>query len=224
VEFALVHYDGQPPSFFIIQKRERLSPDEVRPLAAYFVMHNRIYQSPDVYTVLSNRLLTSLYSLQSSLDSLRKHRPEYTPRTGFVWPITDPGMSEVSKKKDDAEPATPQIEGATTSALPKRSDAPKRQKNNILLVNAMRATAAHSKMSFTPNSLPSNAEILAEATPASSTNIRLSSTPAPAASKDSTPAKGPPPEPVKGVPGAGKKKKRNAHHWLPLQQVQRNSM
>ena len=29
----------------------------VRPLAAYFIIHNKIYQSPDVYTVLSNRLV-----------------------------------------------------------------------------------------------------------------------------------------------------------------------
>ena len=65
---------------FIIQKRERISPDEgsyilldlfyctqllglaVRPLAVYFIMHNRIYQSPDLYTVLSNRLVSYLYS------------------------------------------------------------------------------------------------------------------------------------------------------------------
>lgn len=75
IEFALVH--AQPPSLFVIHKRERLSPDEgrsprcvmpsrrtsclmsltVRPLAAYFIMNNRIYQSPDLYTVLSNRLV-----------------------------------------------------------------------------------------------------------------------------------------------------------------------
>jgi mediator of RNA polymerase II transcription subunit 6 len=73
VEFAIVY--AQPPSLFIIHKRERLSPDEgqyfilmstwlaklilaiVRPLSAYFIMNNRIYQSPDVYTVLSNRLV-----------------------------------------------------------------------------------------------------------------------------------------------------------------------
>lgn len=30
----------------------------VRPLAAYFIMNNRIYQSPDLYTVLSNRLVS----------------------------------------------------------------------------------------------------------------------------------------------------------------------
>jgi len=32
----------------------------VRPLAAYFIVHNRIYQSPDIYSILSNRLVTHL--------------------------------------------------------------------------------------------------------------------------------------------------------------------
>jgi len=54
VEFAVVH--AEPPSLFIIHKRERLSPEETRPLQAYFIINNRIYQSPDMYTVLSNRL------------------------------------------------------------------------------------------------------------------------------------------------------------------------
>jgi len=31
----------------------------VRPLAAYFIMNGRIYQSPDLYTVLSNRLVSA---------------------------------------------------------------------------------------------------------------------------------------------------------------------
>jgi len=35
----------------------------VRPLAAYFIMNNRIYQAPDVYTVLSNRLVSSFLAL-----------------------------------------------------------------------------------------------------------------------------------------------------------------
>ncbi|TEB39329.1 MED6-domain-containing protein, partial [Coprinellus micaceus] len=85
VEFAVVH--SQPPTFFIIQKRNRISPDEVKPLATYFINNNRIYQSPDLYSLLSNRLLTSVSALQTSLDILRKKRPDYTPRQGFVWPI-----------------------------------------------------------------------------------------------------------------------------------------
>ncbi|KAF8624863.1 hypothetical protein AX15_005741 [Amanita polypyramis BW_CC] len=138
VEFSLVH--SQPPSFFIIQKRERLSPDEVVPLASYFIMNNRIYQAPDLYTVLSNRLLTSLYSLQASLDTLRKYRPEYTPRTGFTWPIVDPSVSEKKKPEDESSDVE------STGEIPSRKeDTAKRQQNNLLLLNAMRTTAVHMK-------------------------------------------------------------------------------
>ena len=31
----------------------------VRPLAVYFILNNRIYQSPDVYTLVSNRLVSA---------------------------------------------------------------------------------------------------------------------------------------------------------------------
>lgn len=30
---------------------------QVRPLEAYFIMNTRIYQSPDIYTLVSNRLV-----------------------------------------------------------------------------------------------------------------------------------------------------------------------
>ncbi|KJA26050.1 hypothetical protein HYPSUDRAFT_64261 [Hypholoma sublateritium FD-334 SS-4] len=203
VEFAVVH--AQPPAFFVIQKRERLSADEVRPLAAYFIMNNRIYQAPDVYTVLSNRLLTSLSALQSSLDSLRKHRPDYTPRTGFVWPITDPTLSEeTSKKGAEAESTLMDATGDPQVPPEKRADAPKRQKNNMLLLNAMRTTAAHSEMSFTASSVALPAENEPD-TPVTTT-IRSSATPAPIPQESSRALvyqDGP-----KGLPGAGKKKKK----------------
>ncbi|KAG8908536.1 Mediator of RNA polymerase II transcription subunit 6 [Tulasnella sp. 403] len=86
VEFALVH--AIPPDCFVIQKRERLSPTEVRPLASYFIMNNWIYCAPDIYSVLSGRLRNSLQQLRSSLEHLQKYRPEFTPRTGYSWDIT----------------------------------------------------------------------------------------------------------------------------------------
>ncbi|KIM48349.1 hypothetical protein M413DRAFT_22863 [Hebeloma cylindrosporum] len=209
VEFAVVH--AQPPSFFVIQKRERLSPDEVRPLAAYFIMNNRIYQAPDVYTVLSNRLLTSLSALQSSLDILRKYRPDYTPRTGFVWPVIDPSLSDASQKKEaestsvTADPDIPQE---------KRTEVPKRQQNNMLLMNAMRTTAVHSKMSFSASS-SQNVEAIAPDTPAT-TAMRSSATPAPPSQEVH---KGPttvlPQETNRGPVGGGKKKKKRTSLALP---------
>ncbi|KAJ7596673.1 MED6-domain-containing protein [Mycena floridula] len=213
VEFAVVH--AQPPSLFIIHKRERLSPEEARPLAAYFIMNNRIYQSPDVYTVLSNRLLTSLYSLQSSLDVLRKHRPDYTPRTGFVWPIVDSSLTDDVTKKRNAEEegvtaesgrASPEsvIDKAKSTTAP---GPPKRQQNTGLLFNAMRATALHSKLALDVNAFAQNAEALPVEIPTMTTG-RSSLTPAPSASRGVTPKVPTDTEPPSKAPVGGGKKKR----------------
>lgn len=190
-------------------------------------MSNRIYQSPDVYSVLSNRLvryylpfschitsftcrqLTTVSALQLSLDSLRKHRPDYTPRTGFVWPVVDPTLSEDTQKKAAGAESNLMDTTADSQAPPeKRTEAPKRQKNNMLLLNAMRTTAVHSKMSFTTSSVAPNTETEPD-TPVTTT-IRSSATPAPIppepAAKGSTTQ-----EIIRGQPGAGKKKKKRMH-------------
>ncbi|KAH6917572.1 MED6-domain-containing protein [Coprinopsis sp. MPI-PUGE-AT-0042] len=119
IEFAVVH--AQAPTFFIIHKRERTSPEHTNPLAAYFIMNNRIYQSPDLYSLLSNRLLTSVSALQTSLDILRKNRPDYTPRTGFVWPIVgepEPSSTETKKAKQlDKGKSRAQTEEPSSQAI-----------------------------------------------------------------------------------------------------------
>ncbi|KAJ3917749.1 MED6-domain-containing protein [Lentinula edodes] len=208
VEFAVVH--AQPPFFFIIHKRERLSPEEVKPLAAFFVMNNRIYQSPDLYTVLSNRLLTSLYSIQFTLDSLRTHRPDYTPRTGFVWPIVDPSLAEDAGKKQE-DTSTNEVGGM--SEAPTKQDAtaslgvPKRPQNNTLLMNAMHATAAHSSASLASLALaPTVESVLPD--PAASLASRMSATPAPVVSRVATPKPIHQEPPPKAAPGGGKKKRK----------------
>ncbi|KAF9817510.1 hypothetical protein IEO21_03361 [Rhodonia placenta] len=217
IEFAVVH--AQPPSLFIIHKRERLSPDEVRPLAAYFIMNNRIYQSPDVYTLISNRLLTSLHALQSSMTTLRMHRPAYTPRTGFAWPIVEPAAPDDASKarEGDEPPASNATETASTTedqvlaepSAKRKLPVHERQQNNLLLFNAMRTTAVHASKSFT---LPAAAaEDTVPDTPGLRSQLRSSATPAPAPTRAATPKMGPTPQeqpPVKGPPGGGKKKKK----------------
>lgn len=95
--------------------------------------------------------LTAVYSLQASLDVLRKHRPDYTPRTGFVWPITDPSLSDDTSKPRKHDPNAVVPENDTLAAtLGSDRRLPKREQNNILLLNAMRTTAAHSRLSYTP--------------------------------------------------------------------------
>ncbi|KAI6031979.1 MED6-domain-containing protein [Pisolithus microcarpus] len=187
IEFALVH--AHPPSLFIIHKRERLSLQEVRPLAAYFVINNRIYQSPDVYTLLSNRLLASLNSLRSSLDTLRKYRPNNTPRTGFVWPIVDTSTAENVSKKSSGEDTLSGTRG-TGESTPSQPDkqrtgsagtnVTKKQEYDILMLNAMKTTALHSTLTFTAQrSLVSDVESNPPESVVAGTSRRTSVTPAP---------------------------------------------
>ncbi|KAI0374462.1 MED6-domain-containing protein [Pilatotrama ljubarskyi] len=221
IEFALVH--AEPPSLFIIHKRERLSPDEVRPLAVYFILNNRIYQSPDVYTLISNRLLTSLHSLQKSLDTLRSHRPAYTPRTGFVWPIAEPPSTDAASTKKRAAEGEPAPAAEEPEDISKERDLSgasadsKRQQNNMLLWSAMRTTAMHARESF---QLPAAApEEAVPETPATATAGRSSVTPAPvprgATPKGPSNAPTPQDPPAKGPPGGGKKKKKRTSTLPP---------
>ncbi|KAK9894389.1 MED6-domain-containing protein, partial [Cystobasidium minutum MCA 4210] len=80
IEFAVTY--SEPPDLFIIEKRDRKSPTEAHPVAAYYVLHNSIYQAPDLYSVLSNRLLSSLFYLRTSLSSARDKKTDFHPRTG----------------------------------------------------------------------------------------------------------------------------------------------
>ncbi|KAH9922017.1 MED6-domain-containing protein, partial [Epithele typhae] len=227
IEFALTH--AEPPSLFIIHKRERLSPDEVRPLAVYFILNNRIYQAPDVYSLVSIRLLASLHALQSSLDVLRAHRPAYTPRTGFVWPIVEPSSGDGAGKKraQDGEAAleTPEHESvpgarglaSSASASASASGGAKRQQNSMLLLHAITTTNTHAQQSFQLPAVPS--EDTVPETPAPAPRARSSVTPAPAAglAAAGAPSVAPTPqEPTKGPPGGGKKKKkRELRHRVP---------
>jgi mediator of RNA polymerase II transcription subunit 6 len=59
IEFAVVH--EQPP-VWIIQKRYRRgpAPDDVNPIATYYIMGANVYQSPTIYSVIANRLVIKM--------------------------------------------------------------------------------------------------------------------------------------------------------------------
>lgn len=153
---------------------------------------------------------------------------------GFVWPIVDVATSatnpEVRRRGATEEPVPPE-----SSVLAQPKAAPERkqkQQNNMLLLNAMRTTAAHSSMSFTAaQQALASADAGAAATSAAETpaaRSQQSATPAPPATRRPTPkrvasdpaAEGLAPQPpVKGVPGAGKKKRKRESSPL----VDRNS-
>lgn len=169
IEFALV--TAQPPTLFVIHKQHRYSPDAVQPLVAYFILHNRIYQAPDVYSVVSNRMLASLHSLQASLETIRAHRPDFTPRLGFVWPIVEGNAPSAAQgtaaaaAADSPRKARPSVEPPEASALHASDDpaapqpsAPeatpaaraKKATDSRPLYLAMTTTALHAKATLVP--------------------------------------------------------------------------
>lgn len=221
----------------------------VRPLTAYFILNNRIYQSPDLYGVISNRLvclplvhhrrsnstkLTTLHSLQASLEIVRSHRPDFTPRKGFIWPIvedtsaanssdilSDPSSRSERHSLASGEGQQIQTGGATgvtiastaksrrlTQAVPTNSETSKSKTviNTQPLLLAMSTTAAHSKAQFTLSVLPELLE--------SSSVVGTTAEPVPAPSssvQNALPvasAVTDVPLPQRGPPGGGKKKRK----------------
>jgi mediator of RNA polymerase II transcription subunit 6 len=167
--------------------------------------------APSLHSLLVQ--LTSLNALQSSLDLLRRHRPDYTPRSGFVWPILDSSSPDAPPKKPDLDVL---IDDSATDAPEKHK--PRKHQNNSLMVYAMRTTAVHS------NTTSSRSQPLhsAPATALATASAQPAPTPVPSAQRPPTPkapSSAPSPQdtaPVKGPVGAGKKKKKRTS---PLSRV-----
>lgn len=75
-----------PPNLFVIHRRNVL-PDGGRgpATAAYFILHDKVYQSPSLYDTVSTRLRNATHLLESTFDSLEKNRPSSNPRAAGVW-------------------------------------------------------------------------------------------------------------------------------------------
>ncbi|KAG0319190.1 Mediator of RNA polymerase II transcription subunit 6 [Linnemannia gamsii] len=102
LEFALIH--ERYPTLFIIQKQERKGPDYVLPMDIYYVLNGSIYMNPDVQTLLSNRVLGSLFYVESAFNEART-MTEFHPSTGYHW-------------KAPAETTSAAAAGSLTSAIP----------------------------------------------------------------------------------------------------------
>lgn len=160
--------------------------------------------------------LTSLYSLESSLDILRKYKPDYTPRTGFAWPIaetTQEKTGDANKKQteDTAVASLPDTDPELLKKIEKEQSLmhPKKQQNTALLLNAMRTTAAHSFQTFHEREVaaaPSEAEVAPEGQRSSTTPAPAPITSQSAGSQSSGPSVSQ--DSAKSIVGTAKKKKK----------------
>jgi mediator of RNA polymerase II transcription subunit 6 len=75
---------AREPELWIIRKQTRLSPQETRPLATYFVVGENIYMAPSVHSVVSSRLLSTTQALTKALaKASRLHG--FSPSQGYFY-------------------------------------------------------------------------------------------------------------------------------------------
>ena len=56
LEYTLLHV--QEPILYVIRKEHRHSPNQVTPLADYYVIAGKVYQVPDLGSVINSRLVS----------------------------------------------------------------------------------------------------------------------------------------------------------------------
>ncbi|KAF9912706.1 Mediator of RNA polymerase II transcription subunit 6 [Linnemannia zychae] len=121
MEFALIH--ERYPTLFIIQKQERKGPDYVIPMDIYYVLNGSIYMNPDLQTLLSNRVLGSLFYVESAFNEART-MTEFHPSTGYHWKA--PGETTAATTAAAAAPSTPALPGlaaiTTAGAAPPKAE------------------------------------------------------------------------------------------------------
>ncbi|KAI8805282.1 MED6 mediator sub complex component-domain-containing protein [Cladochytrium replicatum] len=87
IEYEVMQeYLPQQPKLFVIRKQYRYTKDKTETLATYYIVDGTIYQSPDVFTMVSNRILTSLYFVQKAFhETLEEVR--FYPSHGYTWAV-----------------------------------------------------------------------------------------------------------------------------------------
>jgi mediator of RNA polymerase II transcription subunit 6 len=134
IEFAVVH--DQPP-VWIIQKRYRRgpAPDDVNPIATYYIMGANVYQSPTIYSVIANRLvntiqkaltsipnkvtliymqLTSLFHVNSAFKETQ-NMMDFHPSKGYSWKTSADTTNKKASATAIAEKSPSTAKSSTTN-------------------------------------------------------------------------------------------------------------
>ncbi|KAJ1557298.1 hypothetical protein HK096_008052 [Nowakowskiella sp. JEL0078] len=85
VEYTVaLEYLLYKPALFVIYKFYRHTLDRKELLAAYYIIEGTIYQAPNLSSLLSNRILTSLHHLQQGFQAIRS-QVHFHPSRGYSW-------------------------------------------------------------------------------------------------------------------------------------------
>ncbi|WVQ88991.1 hypothetical protein IAS59_002737 [Cryptococcus gattii] len=96
-EYVVAH--SLPPDLFVIHRREvESSGKRDRITGAWFILHEKIYQCPTLFDVMSTRLKNATSLISKTLGTLSENRPPANPRTTTLWRSIP---SSVSSQPDD---------------------------------------------------------------------------------------------------------------------------
>lgn len=95
LEYILLHV--QEPILYVIRKQHRHSPTLASPVADYYIIAGVVYQAPDLGSVVSSRLLSTVHHLQSAFDEARECA-RYHPSKGYSWDFKN-GKAMAAKKE-----------------------------------------------------------------------------------------------------------------------------
>ncbi|CAG9766148.1 unnamed protein product [Ceutorhynchus assimilis] len=101
LEYVLLHV--QEPILYVVRKQHRHSPQQVTPLADYYIIAGIIYQAPDLASVLNSRLLSAVFHLQSSFEEASGFS-RYHPSKGYYWDFKTQKIPEKIKPVEKEKP------------------------------------------------------------------------------------------------------------------------
>lgn len=95
LEYILLHV--QEPILYVIRKQHRHSSTVASPVADYYIIAGVVYQAPDLGSVVSSRLLSTVYHLQSAFEEASSCS-RYHPSKGYFWDFKN-GKPLTTKKE-----------------------------------------------------------------------------------------------------------------------------
>lgn len=95
LEYILLHV--QEPILYVIRKQHRYSPTSATPVADYYIIAGVVYQAPDLGSIVSSRLLSTVHHLQSAFDEA-SGCSRYHPSKGYYWDFKN-GKALAAKKE-----------------------------------------------------------------------------------------------------------------------------
>uniref|UniRef100_A0A8D8M7J5 Mediator of RNA polymerase II transcription subunit 6 n=1 Tax=Cacopsylla melanoneura TaxID=428564 RepID=A0A8D8M7J5_9HEMI len=105
LEYIVLHV--QEPILYVIRKQHRHSMEQTTPIADYYIIAGVVYMAPDLASVISSRLLSTVHHLQSAFDEVNS-LSKYNPNKGYTWDskMLPQGKETVKKEVVKEEPSS----------------------------------------------------------------------------------------------------------------------